>query len=214
MTTPSHPGRALHDPLRRILHLDVLLHRQRLVLFFAFCLHSACAQSYPETVKVLLPDKEHAELYNPTFIIRWKSAATGMLYNVTLKDLFDEELLKIETSANSIDVDWRNPKIANADALLVEVQIKGNGNSKSPPNLVKKLSTKARAVIDKLITAEPSIIKEENARGKLARAVFYEEHHLLIDALTAYEYAISLADTPEYRAAYKAFLVKNKMDDE
>ncbi|AYB33128.1 hypothetical protein D4L85_22220 [Chryseolinea soli] len=137
-----------------------------------------------------------------------------MLYNVTLKDLFDEELLKIETSANSIDVDWRNPKIANADALLVEVQIKGNGNSKSPPNLVKKLSTKARAVIDKLITAEPSIIKEENARGKLARAVFYEEHHLLIDALTAYEYAISLADTPEYRAAYKAFLVKNKMDDE
>lgn len=190
-------------------------HCQMLILFFMFCLHSVCAQSYPETVKVLLPDKDHAELYNPTFIIRWKSVGDGAFYNVTLRDLFYEELLKIETSGNSVDVDWRNPKIAGADALLVEVQIKGNGNSKSPPNLVKKISAKARTVIDKLLSAESNALKEENARGKFASAAFFEEHHLLIDALTAYEYALSLAPgMPEYRVAYKAFLVKNKIDDD
>ena len=156
--------------------VNAVLSRLVLLFFITFCLHSVCAQSYPETVKVLLPDKDHAELYNPTFIIHWKSGDDGASYKVTLKDLFENELLKIETSGNSVDVDWRDPKIADTDALLVEVQIKGNGGSKSSPNLVKKLSGEARAGIDKLISAGSNAIKEENARDKFTRAFFYEEH--------------------------------------
>ena len=213
MTTPSNPDHVSHDRLRvMIMTVNAVLSRQMPVLFFTFCLHSVCAQSYPETVKVFLPDKDHAALYNPTFIVRWKSVEEGMFYKVTFKDLFEDELLKMETTGNSVDVDWRNPKIADTDALLVEVQVKGNCGSKSPPNLVKKLSTKARAVVGKLISAQSNALKEENARGKFASAVFYEEHHLLIDALTAYEYAMALApDEPEYRVAYNAFLVRNKI---
>lgn len=214
MTTLSHPHRAVGGRLRvMIMTIKVVLSRPMLVLFFAFCLRSVCAQSYPETVKVLLPDKDHAEVYNPTFVIRWKSTDRGTSYKVTLKDLFEEELLKIETTGNRVDVDWRNLKIADTDALLVEVQIKGNNGSKSPPNLVKKLSTKARAVIDKLLSAEAIAIKAEDAHSKLMRALFYEEHHLLIDALTAYEHAIALApDAAEYRVAYEAFLNRNGMN--
>jgi len=211
MMTPSNPivGDRLHV---MITTATVVLSRQRLALFFAFCLHGVCAQS-PETVKVLLPDKDHAALYNPTFTIRWKPVDVGTSYRITLKNLFEEALLKIETSGNSVNVDWRNPKIATTDALLVEVQIEGNSCSKSPPNLVRKLSAKAREVIDKFVSAGPDAIKEENARGKFASALFYEEHHLLIDALTAYEYAMSLApDMEEYRRAYRAFLVRNKID--
>jgi hypothetical protein len=196
-----------------IMIAKVVLSRPMIVVFFACCLRSVCAQSYPETVKVLLPDKDHAELYHPTFIIRWKSPDDGTSYNVTLKDLFEDELLKIETAGNSVDVDWRDPKIAGTDALLVEVQIKGNDCSKSPPNLVRKLSTKERAVIDKLLYADGNTLQKENAHVKLLRALFFEEHHLFIDALTAYEQAIALApDVAEYRVAYKAFLVRNKID--
>lgn len=214
MTTLSHPHRAVGGRLRvMIMTVKVVLSRHILVLFFAFCLLSVCAQSYPEPVKVLLPDKDHADVYNPTFVIRWKPADTGTSYKVTLKDLFEVELLKIETTGNRVDVDWRNQKIADTQALLIEVQIKGNNDSKSPPNLVKKLSTKARAAIDKLLSAKAVALQEEDAHGKLVRALFYEEHHLLIDALTAYEHAIALApDASEYRVAYEAFLIRNGME--
>src|SRR6185369_3348490 len=95
-----------------IMTAKVVLFRQVLVFFFAFCLHGVSAQS-PETVKVFLPDKDHAKLYHPTFVIRWKSVDDGTFYQVTLKDLFEDELLKMETAGNSVAVDWRDLKIAN-----------------------------------------------------------------------------------------------------
>jgi hypothetical protein len=55
-----------------------VLPRQRLVFFLTLCLHSTGAQSYLETVSVHLPNKDHAELYNPTFITRWKSVEDGV----------------------------------------------------------------------------------------------------------------------------------------
>jgi hypothetical protein len=214
MMTLFSSCRAASGPLRvMLLTVEDVLSRQMLVVFFAFCAQNICAQSHPEVVKVLLPDKDHAELYNPTFIIRWKSLDNGMFYKVTLRNLFDDELLNIETAENSVDVNWRNLKIAGTDALLVEVQIKGNDASKSPPKLVKKLSGKARAAIDALIASQSNVIHEENACGAMASAFFYEEHHLLIDALTAYEHALALApNMAEYREAYHAFLIRNKID--
>jgi len=192
--------------------LKSVLSRPILVLLITGCLNNVCAQS-PGTVRVLLPDKDHANLYHPTFVIRWKTVDDGTFYQVTLKDLFEDELLKMETAGNSVRVDWRDLKIADTEALLIEVQIKGNGCSKSSPILVRKLSRKERAVIDRLIATQPDVRDEEIALGKFVRALFYEQHYLLIDALTAYEQAIALApEVPVYRQAYRAFLVRNKMD--
>ncbi|HEY5750378.1 MAG TPA: hypothetical protein VIU12_30140 [Chryseolinea sp.] len=215
MITPSNPFcTAGHPSPGMAMILKVVLSRLVLVLFITCCLHNVYAQ-LSETVKVFLPDKDHAKLYRPNFIIRWKSVDDGTFYQVTLKDLFEDELLKIETAGNSVNVDWRDPKIADTEALLVEVQIKGNDCSKSPPTLVRKLAPNERAGIDKLMATQPNVREEEMALGKFVRALFYEEHHLLIDALTAYEHAIALApDVLVYRQAYHAFLVRNKMDGE
>jgi cytochrome c-type biogenesis protein CcmH/NrfG len=55
-------------------------------------------------------------------------------------------------------------------------------------------------------------VSEQTALNKLLLAGFYEEHHLYIDAVAAYEDAIRLApDVAFYKESYDDFLIRNGM---
>jgi len=90
-----------------------------------------------EDIKVFLPENQYAEIFNSIAVINWESAKGGAPYIVLVKNMFDEELAKIETPENVTQIDLNDTKFANETAVLVEVKSKADGKSKSvKPNTV------------------------------------------------------------------------------
>ncbi len=169
-----------------------------------------------DAIKVYLPENQFAEVYNSVAYINWEEKG-GSPYIITFKNMFDEELMKVETPETSLKVDLSDPKLANESAILVEVRSKADGKSKSESKLIKKLSPQRTAVVKKSFAEIGPELKEETALNKLILAAFYEENKLYIDAIASYEEAIKLApDTEDYKLAYEEFLFRNrlKVDEE
>jgi hypothetical protein len=163
-------------------------------------------------IKVFLPDNQYSDIFNKSLIVNWESVKGVGPYVVIVKNMFDEELVKLETPENYVVIDRTDPKLANDEALLIEVKSKADAKSKSEQHLVKKLSVARQESVKKMIDEMGSDMKEETALNKFILAGFYEENKLFIDAITAYEQAIKLApDVPTYREAYEEFLLRNKL---
>src|SRR6478609_5044088 len=165
-----------------------------------------------EDIKVYLPENQYAEIYNNIAIINWESAKGGAPYLVSLKNMFDEELAKIETPENVTQIDLSDPKFSNETAVLVEVRSKADNKSKSEQHLIKKLSPARYEVVKKQLTEETADLKDETAFNKYLLASVYEEKKLFIDAITCYEQAIKLdPGNPTYKEGYEEFLLRNKL---
>ncbi len=163
-------------------------------------------------IKVFLPENQYSDIFNKSLIVNWESVKGVGPYVVIVKNMFDEELVKLETPENFVVIDRTDPKLANDEALLIEVKSKADAKSKSEQHLVKKLSVARQESVKKMIDEMGSDMKEETALNKFILAGFYEENKLFIDAITAYEQAIKLApDVPTYREAYEEFLLRNKL---
>ncbi len=164
-----------------------------------------------EDIKVFLPLNQYSSIYNHTAIINWEAKGGGP-YIVTLKNMWEDELMKAETPETSLEVNLSDAKFANEAAILVEVRSKVDANSKSEQHLIKKLAPEEQEKIKKSLAEINVEVKEENALNELILAGFYEENKLFIDAITAYEKAIKMApDVPSYKEAYEEFLLRNKM---
>jgi len=165
-----------------------------------------------EDIKVFLPENQYAEIFNTVAVINWESAKGGAPYIVSVKNMFDEELAKIETPENATQIDLNDPKFANETAVLVEVKSKADGKSKSEQHLIKKLSPARYDAVKKELTEEAADLKEETAFNKYLLAAFYEQKKLFIDAITCYEQAIKMdPGNPTYKDGYDEFLLRNKL---
>lgn len=165
-----------------------------------------------EDIKVFLPENQYAEIYNTVAVINWESSKGGAPYIVSIKNMFDEELAKIETPENVTQIDLNDPKFANETAVLVEVKSKADAKSKSEQHLIKKLSPGRYDVVKKQLSEETADLKEETAFNKYLLASIYEEKKLFIDAITCYEQAIKMDPAnPTYKDGYEEFLLRNKL---
>ncbi len=165
-----------------------------------------------EDIKVFLPENQYAEIFNTKAIINWEAAKGGAPYIVSMKNMFDEELSKIETPETTVQVDLSDPKFANESAILVEVRSKADAKSKSEQHLIKKLSPGRYETIKKQLAETTADMKEETAFDKYLLAGFYEQNKLFIDAITCYEMAIKMdPENPTYKDGYEEFLLRNKL---
>lgn len=159
-------------------------------------------------IEVYLPQNQFGDIYSNLVVVNWDNKKPGP-YTIVVKDMFDVELMKMETPEASTQIDRSNPKLASQEALLIEVRSK---TEKSDQKLVKKLSIVRQDAVKKLIEEMGEDIKQETALNKFIMAGFYEENKLFIDAIAAYEQAIKLApDVPTYKEAYEEFLLRNKL---
>jgi hypothetical protein len=165
-----------------------------------------------EDIKVFLPENQNAEIFNNIAYVNWESKG-GAPYIVSFKNMFDEELVKVETPETSVRVDLNDPKFANETAILVEVRSKSDGKSKSEQHLIKKLSQGRHDSINKSFTElNNELGTEASELNKLIQAAFYEQNKLFIDAISAYEEVIKMApDNASYKEAYEEFLLRNKL---
>lgn len=161
-------------------------------------------------IHLLLPENQHAALFNSTAVISWENTKVAGPYVLTVMNMFDEPLDQIVTPETSYTVNFSNSKYVNQSALIVQVSSKTDSREVSKAHLIKRLSPSEQENIRKSLDEISSELNEPTALNKLILAGFYEENRLLIDAITAYEEAIKLApDVPSYQEAFDDFLLRN-----
>jgi hypothetical protein len=160
-------------------------------------------------IKIILPDNKSATIYNNTAVVNWESTAKGP-YTVTVRNMFDDELNKFDTPETNFHIDLADPKYSKETAVLIEVKSKSDSKAISKPRLIKKLSASEHATIKKSLDAISADVAEQTALNKLILARFYEEHNLLIDAITSYEEAIKMApEVSLFLEEYQYFLTRH-----
>jgi hypothetical protein len=166
----------------------------------------------PTQIELSLPDNSQSSLFNSSAIISWEGTKIPGPYIVTFKNMFDDEVSKVETPETSYALNFNDPKFAKEDKIIVHVSAKSDATEVSKQHLIKKLSSMDHENIKKSLDQILNDVKEPTALNKLILAGFYEENNLLIDAITAYEEAIKLApDVPSYKEAYDEFLSRHNI---
>lgn len=165
-----------------------------------------------EEIKLYMPDNTFADVFNQVAIINWEAPAGRGPFVVVFKNMFDEELTKIETAEHTAQINLGTPEFANESAILVEVKSKADGKSTSKQHLIKKMNTTQSDKVKKEITDLGEGATGESALSKYILSGFYEEKKLYIDAVTAYQQAIKLApDVPMYKEYYEDFLLRSAL---
>lgn len=163
-------------------------------------------------IQLMLPENQHSGIYNNVAVINWEGTKVAGPYIVTLRNMFDDELAKIETAETSFQVDLTDPKFVKENAILVEVKAKNDPKQVSKQHLIKKLTPADEERVKTSLNEIIGEVAERTALNKFILAGFYEENNLFIDAIAAYEDAIKLSpDVPSYKEAYDEFLLRHGM---
>lgn len=161
---------------------------------------------------LVFPDKNKPEVFNTTAVVNWEDAKSSGPYVVSILNLFEEEIMKIETPEKSVKLDLADPRLAGEANLLVEVYSKADKKVASKQHMIKKMSAAEKENIKKSLGEIIGEVTEPTALNKLLLAGFYEDKNLIIDAITAYEEAIQLApDVPTFKEAYDEFLLRQNL---
>lgn len=160
-------------------------------------------------IKLMLPNS--VDFYGENAIIRWDAAGEdGATYLVSVKNIFDEEVLKEETTKTFYEIDFSDSKLAQERLVILNVKVKGEDNLKSSDYGIKRLSSTDAAKIETNLSSLKSEVSDDTPLNKIIYASFFEENNLILDALTKYEEALQMSpDVQDYQDIYQSFLVKN-----
>ncbi len=158
-------------------------------------------------IKVMLPENQYSGVYNNEVVINWDGSKVAAPYVVTVRNIFEEVLDKIETSETRLRLDLAQPKFSEFNAVLVEISSKSDGKQNSKQYVIKKLTTADHQNVNKLLADIMGEVSEQTALNSFILAGFYESQGLLIDAITAYEHAVKIE--PTYKDDYDNFLIRN-----
>ena len=162
-----------------------------------------------ETITLLLPGKEKADLYGDQLALQWITKDVPGPYKVIVTDFMDEKLAEFETTEKSLMVSFKEGNLKNATNVLIKVVSKSRPNEGSTDYSVRRLTGPDREKYAPTVTEFSSSLEEGSALSKYILAGFYEEQFLLNDALTAYQEAIKLApDVDLYKEAYAEFITR------
>lgn len=163
-----------------------------------------------EPIAVYMPNS--VDIFNEKAIVRWGvPEEDDKTYVVTVKNMFDDVLLSLETKDDNFELDMSDDKISKENVILFDVTEKGNESKRrSDTYAMKKLGNDDSDKVKEILGELMSEVTEETALNKYILAGFYEENNLIADALTSYEQAIKLApDVASYQEAYEEFLYRN-----
>ncbi|MEM7109478.1 MAG: hypothetical protein AAF519_14730 [Bacteroidota bacterium] len=163
-----------------------------------------------DPISVFLPSI--SEIYGDKALIQWDSSEIANTYKVTIKNMFEDTLLVVETNENGIEVDMTDEKLAKENVLLIEVADGTDPTRKTDAKAVRRLSEDKTVLVKNQLDALMEGVEDVTALNKFILAGFFEENNLLADALTAYQEAIDMAPQVDtFKEAYEEFLYRNAM---
>lgn len=152
-------------------------------------------------------------VYGDEAVITWRQFGGFKDYVVTIKNMFDEKLEESHVQGMSFTLELDKDNLKEEKLMIINVRVKGNDGVHSRDYGIKRLSTKARMTIDPEFENLKMDAQEENVLNKVMLASFFEEHQLLVDAITFYNQAIILSPDPVgIQKLYDDFLQRNGLN--
>jgi len=162
-------------------------------------------------INIYMPNS--VEVYNDEALVEWGALEGDRIYEVTVVNMFGDELLKTETSDPNFKLNLKDEKLVNEAALLVTIGVQGEEDMKSEEVAIKRLPDDKAALVAQNLAELMGSVDTESALSNYILAGFYEENRLLLDALFYYEEAKRLAPGVEsYDEAYEEFLFRNGLN--
>lgn len=161
-------------------------------------------------VKIFLPNS--VDVFNDEVILRWNNLSSlDETYEVKLKNMFNEVIMVQQVNDTKAVLNFKDKKISSERMIIVSVNSMDFKDQHSNDYGMKHLTPEeAEPIARELKELKLEITDQQSALDKLILASFYEQNNLLADALTNYEYAISLAPEVEaFRLAYDQFIFRN-----
>jgi hypothetical protein len=162
----------------------------------------------PGSIKVFLP--ENTAIFNKTVHVGWEARANEGPYLIKVMNLFEDVLQKIETAESSYTIDLSDAKLANENAILIEIASKRAVNVVSKRHVIQKMSAADYDKIAGIVSNLKSDVQSESAINHVLLASFYEENKLLVDAIVAFERAKKL-EPNAYDETYEEFMIRNNL---
>lgn len=157
-----------------------------------------------------------SDIINDQVVIRWnepeqEGEKEEITYQLVFSNMFDDEIKKEETTKTSFMLNMAEEPFASLDNKFVKVKVTVKGNDLSSDEYAITTKPEEESLeIKKTLSQLRGEVEESTALDNIVLAAFYEEHNLLLDALTAYERAIAIAPNVEiYEKAYADFLIRN-----
>ncbi len=168
-----------------------------------------------EIIQVLIPaDAEESIAIGENAIVSWDTPE-GMEENtfvVTVKNIFDEEILKEEVTGNSINLDFTSEKMQNEENLyIIKVSAKENMDVTSGDGIaIRRLTGEEASQYQEGLESLKAEVPEDSPLSKVIFASYYEENKLIVDALTAIEEAIRMnPDVDDFKVLKKDIIERN-----
>jgi len=172
-------------------------------------------------VMALLPMNEQ-KMYGTKLFFRWHTLSQLpfkdkiALYQVMVYDTQDNLLYFKDSKKQQILLDLASPKFAQQQVLLIQVlptDAKGKDlakDYKGDTYRIGKMEQEKVAEINKELEAMFKDRKRDTAFSKLAEARYFEDKRLPLDAMQAFEQALTLSFNAEaYKRPYRLFLERN-----
>lgn len=171
----------------------------------------------PSEINVHLPENQTSIMSNVA-VVSWTTTVPGP-YVIVVLNMADEELAKIETAEKTVSINVKDPKYKFnvpgdpfSKGLVLQVFSKADAKQDSKRFVIQALDSKSAEKLNTELGTVVSEVSEESAMQQLILAGFYESHHLLIDAIAAYEKAIKLEpEVTSYQESYDEFLIRNNI---
>ena len=160
-------------------------------------------------IKVYMP--EFGEYFDKFQTFDWGDIEGVDGYVVTIKDKFDDEIMKKETTKSEVSFDFSDPKLKNEELVVVYFDVKGEESNSGNGFGLKPLKDDRLIQVKSEVDALKSEFTEETPLKHLILASYFEENQLLSDALTHYKKAIELS--PDVNELYEDFLIRANLKD-
>jgi len=145
---------------------------------------------------------------NNVFTFRWNEYETAKEYEFVLSDRFDKPVLSKTVIGTSITLNADEMKLDKDTYYFWSVKAKGNDKNKSDDACFLIFSNeKIKAIRDTVDAIKKELGDENTASAKIILAAYYEQNHIVEEALKSYRDAVTLApDVEIYTKLYKRFL--------
>jgi len=156
-----------------------------------------------ETISILVQKKDSKIRLSPT-VVSWDTEVAGP-YIVTVSNLFDEEVYKIETTEKKAEINLSGKEIEGGICIM-RVKSKTDEAAVSERSLNIVNDTKATTINTELAEIEREL-DLNNALDNFFYATYFEDKELNLEALHYYQTAMNMEpDVEDYKKAYKEFL--------
>jgi hypothetical protein len=152
------------------------------------------------------------EAFSSQALVRWQNLGEGKTYVVTISDMLDDVLLKKETTATSLLLDFNEPAFKGAEgAVQVLVALKDdptiNSGFDMDGYIIRFPKKEAKEKVAQEVKSIVPDFDNTSALHHFILAGYFESNKQLVDALTHYDMAVSIApDVEFYQEAYNDFL--------